>query len=75
MLVKVDKLIVPLNFIILDMDEDIEIPLIFGRPFLDTFKAIIDVSKGWMVLRVGDEDVEFKLPNAMKHSLNFNYPC
>ena len=33
-LVKVDKFIFPINFIVLDMEEDIEIPIILGRPFL-----------------------------------------
>ncbi|XP_021995207.1 uncharacterized protein LOC110892347 [Helianthus annuus] len=34
MLVKVDKFVFPVDFIILDMDEDSEVPLILGRPFL-----------------------------------------
>lgn len=32
-LVKVDKLIFPVNFVILDVDEDVEVPLILGRWF------------------------------------------
>ena len=35
-LVKVDKFIFPADFIVLVMDEDEEIPLILGRPFLAT---------------------------------------
>ncbi|KAA3467142.1 Transposon Ty3-I Gag-Pol polyprotein [Gossypium australe] len=42
-LVKVDKFIFPIDFVVLDMDEDIEVPMIFGRPFLATSKTIIDV--------------------------------
>ena len=42
-LVKVDKFIFPADFIVLDMDEDEEIPLILGRPFLVTRKTLIDV--------------------------------
>ena len=34
MVVKVEKLIILANFIILDMEESKEIPIIFGRPFL-----------------------------------------
>ncbi|XP_073121896.1 uncharacterized protein [Henckelia pumila] len=45
-LVKVDKFIFPAEFVILDMDEDKETPLIFGRPFLATARALIDVHKG-----------------------------
>ena len=33
-LVKVDKLLLPTDFIILDMDEDKDVPIILGRPFL-----------------------------------------
>ena len=42
-LVKVDKFIFPVDFIVLDMEEDKEIPIILGRPFLATGRAMIDV--------------------------------
>jgi len=45
-LVKVDKLIFPANFIILDMEEDQEIPIILGRPFLAIGRTLIDVQQG-----------------------------
>ncbi|XP_050280871.1 uncharacterized protein LOC126721844 [Quercus robur] len=45
-LVKVDKFIFPINFVVLDMEEDQEVPLILGRPFLATGRALIDVQKG-----------------------------
>ena len=51
-LVKVDKFIFPTDFIVLDMKEDKEIPIILGRPFLATGKAMIDVQKGDLKLRV-----------------------
>ena len=44
-LVKVDKLIFPADFIILDMEEDREIPIILGRPFLATRRTLIDVQQ------------------------------
>ncbi|XP_017604891.1 uncharacterized protein LOC108451749 [Gossypium arboreum] len=56
-LFKVDKVIFTVDFIILDMDEDIEVPMILGRPFLATARTIIDVGSGELVLRVGDEEV------------------
>ena len=40
-LVKVNKFIFPADFIILDMEEDKEIPIILGRPFLATGRAIL----------------------------------
>ena len=38
-LVKVDKLLFPADFVILDMEEDDKVPIILGRPFLATGKA------------------------------------
>ena len=40
-LVKVDKFIFLEDFIVLDMEEDKEIPFILGRPFLVTGRAMI----------------------------------
>ena len=50
-LVKVDELIFPVDFTVLDMEEDEDIPLILGRPFLATGKALIDVGEGKLTLR------------------------
>ena len=44
-LVKVDKFIFPADFIVLDMEEDTNVPIILGRPFLATCQALIDVQK------------------------------
>ena len=45
-LVKVGKLIFPMDFIVLDIEEDKDILIILGRPFLATGGAIIDVRCG-----------------------------
>ncbi|XP_061375238.1 uncharacterized protein LOC133317394, partial [Gastrolobium bilobum] len=57
---KVDKFIIPVDFVILDIEEDATIPMIFGRPFLATSGALIDVLKGELILRVNREQVTFK---------------
>ncbi|KAL6526694.1 hypothetical protein OROGR_015784 [Orobanche gracilis] len=44
-LVKVDKFIFSANFVVLDMDEDGDLPIILGCPFLATGKALINVEK------------------------------
>ncbi|KAH9780391.1 hypothetical protein KPL71_008059 [Citrus sinensis] len=44
-LVKVDKFIFPVDFIVLDFEADKEVPIILGRPFLATGKTLIDVQK------------------------------
>ena len=51
-LVKVDKFIFLVDFIVLDMEEDLEVPLILGRPFLATGRALIDVQQGNLILRI-----------------------
>ncbi|XP_060961868.1 uncharacterized protein LOC133032066 [Cannabis sativa] len=60
-LVKVGKFIFPADFLILDMEEDSTIPIILGRPFLATGRALIDVQKGELKLRVQDEEVNFNV--------------
>ena len=65
-LVKVGKLIFPVDFIVLDMKEDKDIPIILGRPFLATGGAIIDVKGGKLTLQVDDEIVTFIVYGSMK---------
>ncbi len=42
-LVRVEKFIVPTNFVILDFEADKEVSIILGRPFLATRRTFIDV--------------------------------
>ncbi|GJW84247.1 retrovirus-related pol polyprotein from transposon TNT 1-94 [Tanacetum coccineum] len=51
-LVGIGKFTFPVDFIILDMPEDIKVPLILKRPFLSTARAKIDVYKRKITLRV-----------------------
>ncbi|XP_073271527.1 uncharacterized protein [Primulina huaijiensis] len=69
-LVKVDRFIFPADFVVLDMEEDMEMPLILGRPFLATGKALIDVQEWKLRLRVGEEEITFDVFNALKHTLH-----
>lgn len=43
------------------MEEDQEIPLIFGRPFLATGEVLIDIQGGQLTLRVNEEEVRFNI--------------
>ncbi|XP_058003967.1 uncharacterized protein LOC131180630 [Hevea brasiliensis] len=65
--IKVGKFFIPVDFVVLKMEEDVQIPIILGRPFLSTAEAIIDVKNERLTLKVGDEEVEFNLFNTMKH--------
>src|SRR5262249_15083780 len=53
-LVKVDKFIFPIDFVIMEMEEDFEVPVILGRQFLATAKVLIDVAEGRLILRIQD---------------------
>ena len=66
-LVKVDKFIFSVNFIILNMEEDHEVPLILERPFLATDRALIDFQQGNLILKINDEHVIFDMFKAMEH--------
>ncbi|KAM6562896.1 hypothetical protein CsatB_022894 [Cannabis sativa] len=67
-LVKVDKFIFPIDFIVLDMEEDNNVPIILRRPFLATGQALIDVQKGELKLRVQGDEVFFNVLKAMTFS-------
>nr|GEV83935.1 hypothetical protein [Tanacetum cinerariifolium] len=58
-LVGIGKFVFPIDFIILDMPEDIKVLLILGRPFLPTTRAKIDVYERKITLRVGEERIIF----------------
>ena len=66
-LVKVNELVFPADFVILDMVEDEDIPLILGRPFLAIGRAPIDVEMGQLKLRFHNEQVVFNIFETMKH--------
>ncbi|GJY25129.1 reverse transcriptase domain-containing protein [Tanacetum coccineum] len=55
-LIKIDKFILHIEFVILDMREDSKILIILGRPFLATSRAMIDVFNKKITLRVGSEE-------------------
>ncbi|GJR33720.1 ribonuclease H-like domain-containing protein [Tanacetum coccineum] len=65
MLIKVDKFVLPIDFVILDMPKNLRIPIILGRPFLATARAMIDVFDKKITLRVGDDEVVFDMDRSM----------
>ena len=65
-LTKVGKFVIPADFIVLKMEEDLEIPILFGRPFLRTAGAILDMKNGKITLEVDNESMEFDVFNIMK---------
>ncbi|CAN6560054.1 unnamed protein product [Malus baccata var. baccata] len=66
LIIKVDNLYLPADFVILDMDEDMQTPIILGRPFMATARTLIDVEAGTLTFRVQDQSVVFSLFEATK---------
>ncbi|XP_052291732.1 uncharacterized protein LOC127900608 [Citrus sinensis] len=66
-LVKVDKFIFLVDFIVLDFEADKEVPIILGRPFLATGKTLINEQKRELTMRVNDQQVTFNVLEAMKN--------
>ncbi|XP_062086044.1 uncharacterized protein LOC133792143 [Humulus lupulus] len=73
-LVKMDKFIFLADFIVLDIEEDDNVPIILGRPFLATGQALIDVQNGELRLRVQGEEVVFNVLKAMTYP-KASYNC
>ncbi|KAJ9169520.1 hypothetical protein P3X46_017705 [Hevea brasiliensis] len=63
---KVGKFYIPVDFVILDMEEDSHMPIILGRPFLATTGALIDVKGEKLTLRVGEDHLVFNIGNDKK---------
>ncbi|XP_050915511.1 uncharacterized protein LOC127130571 [Lathyrus oleraceus] len=66
-LVKIDKFVFPVDFVILEIPEDEEIPLILGRPFLETGRCLINIEEGTMTLKVYDEELKIDVRNTMRY--------
>ncbi|XP_070029632.1 uncharacterized protein [Nicotiana sylvestris] len=73
-LVRVDKFILPVDFVIFDCKVDYKVPIILGRPFLDTGKDLLNVEVGKLTFRVGDEKVVFHVCKSMRQP-NSNEVC
>nr|GFB25287.1 reverse transcriptase domain-containing protein [Tanacetum cinerariifolium] len=70
--VKVGKFHFPTDFIVVDFDANPRVPLILGRSFLKTRRALIDVYAGELTLRVNNEAVTFNLDQTSIYSYNYN---
>ena len=64
-----------MDFVVIDIEEDKQVQLLLGRPFLTTGASFINVKKGELTPRVGDEVVHFNLKNNLKQSELINVEC
>nr|GFA10856.1 reverse transcriptase domain-containing protein [Tanacetum cinerariifolium] len=60
------------DFVVVDFDADPRVPLILGRSFLKTGRALIDVFEGELTLRVGKKAITVNLDQTSRYSANYN---
>nr|GEX73838.1 reverse transcriptase domain-containing protein [Tanacetum cinerariifolium] len=70
--VKVGTFHFPTDLVVVDFDADPRVPLIIGRSFLKTGRALIDVFEGELTFRVGKEAITFNLDQTSRYSANYN---
>ena len=68
MLVKVESFIFSADFVIIDCEVNIEVPIILGRPFFATGRALVDMKKGLMKFRLNNEEATFNVCRTMRQS-------
>nr|GEU89491.1 reverse transcriptase domain-containing protein [Tanacetum cinerariifolium] len=70
--VKVGKFHFPTDFVVVDFEADPRVPLILGRSFLRTDRALIDVYGEEITLRVNDESITFNLYQTIRYSSTYD---
>nr|GFB88334.1 reverse transcriptase domain-containing protein [Tanacetum cinerariifolium] len=70
--IKVGKFYFPTDFVVVDFEANPRVPLILGRSFLRTGRALINVYGEEITLRVNDESVTFNLNQTMRYSLTYD---
>ncbi|XP_028220264.1 uncharacterized protein LOC114401884 [Glycine soja] len=59
--VKVKHLIFPADFVVIDIEEDADIPLILGRPFMSNASCVVDMGKKMLQMGIEDQKISFDL--------------
>nr|GEX48380.1 DNA-directed DNA polymerase [Tanacetum cinerariifolium] len=70
--VKVGSFYFSVDFVVVDFDADSRVPLILGRSFLKTGRALIDMFEGELTLHVGKEAITFNLDQTSRYSANYS---
>nr|GEZ23273.1 reverse transcriptase domain-containing protein [Tanacetum cinerariifolium] len=70
--VKVGMFHFPSDFVVVDFEPDPRVPLMLGRCFLKTSRALINVHKGELTLRIGNEAITYNLDQTSRYSANYD---
>ncbi|XP_047252244.1 uncharacterized protein LOC124887107 [Capsicum annuum] len=71
-MVKVDNFIHPSDFVILDCDVNLEVPIILGRPLLATGRVLVDMELKELKFRYREKEAIFKMQPSMKQIEEIN---
>ncbi|GJT76901.1 reverse transcriptase domain-containing protein [Tanacetum coccineum] len=74
-IIKINKFVFQVDFVVLYMKEDHKIPIILGRPFLATTHAMIDVFNKKISFKVGDETITFDIEKSMRYPPSDDDTC
>ncbi|XP_050233414.1 uncharacterized protein LOC126681901 [Mercurialis annua] len=67
LVVKVGKIYLPADFLVLDMNGGVDLSIILDRPFLATGRVLIDMQSGKLTFRVGEDIEEFNIIKSLKN--------
>lgn len=65
-MVRVETFVFPIDFVVMDMNK--KIPIVLGRPILDTVREIINLHSKTLVLRLDMEEVTYKFDESTRLS-------
>jgi hypothetical protein len=68
-IIRVGQSYIPIYFVVVDIGKDEKAPIILGRPFLCTTKAIIYVEHSKIVFTIKDNKEKFSFKNRILHTL------
>ena len=68
--VRVKHLIFPVDFVVMDIEEDADIPLILGRPFMSIASCVVDMGKKKLEMGIEDQQINFDLFNDERKMLD-----
>nr|GEZ03076.1 reverse transcriptase domain-containing protein [Tanacetum cinerariifolium] len=69
---KVGVFYFPANFVVVNFKPDPRVSLILGKCFLKTSRALINVHKGELTLRIGNEAITYNLDQTVRYFANYN---
>ena len=71
-LVRVKHFTFPADFVVMDIEEDVDIPLILGRSFMLTASCVVDMGRRKLEMGIEDQKISFDLFDEEKQFLDQN---